>query len=225
MFLGSMGLLASCAMKPVAVDKASMAGVKRVGLPNPGFPNSPEVAVLNGIGQQFGLIGLVSTAIVRGNRSDAVVALMASKGFDPHYYFRDKLTARLQALNIEAVPEPAAVGRSSFLKDYAFASTDDAVLDVFVSRYGFFAFSDRDDTPYRPGVSLSMRLVSARDRSVLMQDTVLNTGIDAPVGKGTGSVPPSFTSFSDVTGNPDLAVTSLQLALAYAADTIGSRMA
>ncbi len=211
-------------MKPVTIDRATMTSIKRVGLPTTGFPTSPTVGVINGVGRQFGLIGLVSTAIVQNNRSNAVVAIMAARAFDPHAYFQDQLITRLRTNNLGVNMEAAVSDRRDFLKDYPIDPADNATLDVYVSHYGFVAFSDRDDSPYRPAVSLGMRLVSNQDRSILMQDQLTNTGIDAPVGKGAGAVPPSFSSFSDVTANPELGLTSLRLALDYAADSVLSRL-
>lgn len=223
--LGSLALVAGCVARPVAIDRASMAGVKQIALPTPGFPKSPDVAVLQGIGPQFGLIGIISTAVVRGNRSDALVALMRSKDFDARSVFENALADQLRAKRLTTVAVSASPTRRSFVDAYPAADADDAALDVYVSSYGFFAFTDSDDSPYRPGVSLSMRLVSARDRSVLMQDQVVNSGIDAPITTPSGSgVPPAFTSFSDVTANPDLAIQALRLSLTYAAQAVGSRL-
>ena len=212
-------------MKQVTIDRSAMAGVRRVALPTAGFPSSPSVGVINGIGKQFGAIGLISTAIVQSNRSDALAALMAKRGFDPRSVFQSALAAHLQALRLTVMAEPADGSRSGFIKDVTVPAGDNALLDVAVRSYGFFAFSDSDSSPYRPGLSLDVRLVGA-DGSVLMQDKILNTGIDALVGKGpAAAVPPSFTTFSDVTANPELAVSALRLAFDYAADAVTDRLA
>ena len=212
-------------MKPVALDRTTMADVKRVGLPSTGFPNAPTIDVINGVGKQFGLVGLVTTAIVQSNRSSEVTSLMAAKGFDPHAYFEAEVADRMRNRGLAVLPLAADGKRQDFLTSYPSATVDDAVLDVFVSGYGFFAFSDADDSPYRPAVSLAMRLVNARDRSILMQDRLVNTGLEAPVAGAPSATPPSFTTFSGVTDNPDLAIIALSNALAYAADAVGTRLA
>lgn len=221
---GSLGLLAGCAARAVVLDRSAMTGIKQVALPTPGFPGTPDVYVLSGIANSYSLIGMA----VRANRSNELVALMQAKGFDPRAVFLAELEARVQALRLTPLDVAANPNRSGFVESYPGPDSDDAALDVFVSQYGFYALSPSDDTPFRPGVSVGMRLVSARDRSILMQDKVFNTGVDAPVAGLTGSpgvVPASFVNFSDITANPDLTLQSLRLGLSYAAQTVAARLA
>ena len=216
-------MLAGCAARPVVFDRSAMAGIRQVALPTPGFPATPDVWVLGGAFNSFSLIGMA----VRSNRSDALVALMRAKGFDPPAVFLAELVSRLRTMRLTTIELAADPRRSAFLDGYPGPDSDDAALDVVVSQFGFFALTPSNDTPFRPGVTIGMRLVNARDRSVLMQDKVTNTGVDAPVSGPAGTpatVPASFTNFSDIEANPDLTLQSLTLALSYAAQTVVSRL-
>lgn len=223
--LGLVGL-AGCATKPIVIDRAAMAGVRRIAVPTVGFPSSPDVQVRDSVASRFGLIGLATESIMRGNRSDAVKAILAARGFDPRAHLQTALTERLAARGLTVLPEPADAARGDFLQTYATGGRD-AVLDTWVSQYGFVALSDASDAPFRPNVTLNTRLVQARDKSVLMQDTVLIDGVVEPVPARDS--PPlgasTFRNFAEIEANPDRAVAGLRAALASAADGVVRRLA
>ncbi len=225
MLVGALTAVAGCAVKPVLLDRASLAGVRQVALPTPGFPSAPTVDVTQGVGKSFGAIGLITTAVVNGNRSDALAAIMAAKGFDPRAAFTQGLNDKLRSLGFTPLAETANPTRSGLLDNYVSANQRDAVLDVAMARYGLIALSDADEEPYRPAVALQVRLVNAQDHSVLMQDQLIFAGIDAPLQRPDGPAAViSFKTFDQVRANPDLAVAAIRGALAYAVDAIGKRL-
>lgn len=226
LLLGSAAGLAGCVTKPVVLDRSQMAGVKRIGIPGVGFPSSPTVDVINGIGKQFGLVGLVSTGIVQSNRSDAVTELMRAQSFDPRASFTQSVVDQLQSRGLTAIAAAGSERRSDYLDSYAALTDVDAVLDMYVFRYGFAALDDRDRSPYRPTVYLGARLVSTRDRSVLMQDKVYLNGIDAPLPQPGGGPPApyAFETFSQVTDDPARAVSALRESLRFAAASVVERV-
>ena len=175
-----MASLAGCAAvsKPIVIDHAAMAEIRRVSLPTVGFPASPTVTVMNTVTDRLGLVGQITGAIIRKNRMEAVRAMMASQAFDPHAHFHAALAERLRARRLIIAPEPADPARQAFLAKYEPAPGHDAVLDAFIVGYGFLALDDRDASPFRPTVILSTRLVQATNRSVMMQDTVTVNGVD-----------------------------------------------
>jgi hypothetical protein len=229
--LGAVATLAGCAAKPITLDRQAMASVHRVALPTPGFPKRPAVAVLNGVATRLpgvlGVIGAVATAATMNNRRDALVAIFADKGFDGEAYFHEQLTARLAARKLMASAVPADASRGDFLEAYPAFPGDDALLDVVVTAYGLVAYDDKDSSPYRPAVGLKVRMIAA-DKSVLMQDTLLNLGIEADPQQ-----PPdapavdlkSFTTFGDVRADPTGAVEAMKQAFDYAVDAVDRRLA
>ena len=225
--LSMAGFVAACAGKAVLLDKTAAANIKQVGLPTVGAPTSPTVDVTNGAGKHFGLIGLVSSGVTFANRVGALTAIEQAQGFDPRASFTSQLTAELASHGYTVVPQPADANRDSFLANYDLTGSVEAVLDVYISSYGFVANDDSDDSPYRPAVQLRTRLVSAADRSVLMQDRMDLMQIDVPLAQ-PGGAPPApygFTSFSDVTKDPARAVLALRGGLGFAADAVCQRLA
>lgn len=225
--LGGLGLLAGCAAKPVLLDRSAMAGVKRVGLPTIGAPGSPTVQVAQPIGNSFGAIGILSTAIVRGNRESALKALLASQALDAQSCLTQAVTDDLRAQGLTVVPMAADSRRSSFVARADGEPTVQAILDIYISQYGFIAASDSDDAPYHPSVILAARLIGAQDRTVMMQDTVALNEIDVPLPQPNGAPPApyAFYTFSQVTDDPVRAAMALRGALKYAADSVGKRLA
>ncbi len=220
-------VLAGCAAKPIAIDREAMAGIKRIAMPAVAMPANASVEVTNAVSRQFGLIGLIAGETVRNNRIDALNNIVAARGLLPNSYLADAVRQRLEARQIEIVPEAAPDARRTFLNAYPPASSRDAVLDIVISQYGFVALSDADMDHYKPVVRVAVRLVSARDASVLMQDSVYVSGISntarTPDGQSVGT--PDFATFTEIEHEPDRAVTCLRLALLAAADGIVARLA
>jgi len=226
--LGAAATLASCATKPIALDRQALASIHSVALPTPGFPNQPGVAVLNGVATRlpgvFGLIGAVATATTMSHRQDALVAIFAEKGFNGEAYFNEGLKQRLAARRLTPSPMPADPRRDDFLAAYPSFANDGALLDVVVTGYGLMAYDDSDASPYRPAVGLKIRLVAA-DKSVLMQDTLTNLGIQVDPQSPNDAPTAAFTTFGDVRNNPDGAVAAMKQAFDYAANVVDRRLA
>ena len=222
--LGSIAALVGCATKPILLDRTSMNGIKQVGLPTIGFPAFPTVDVVSPVGNAFGAIGILSTAVVRNNRIDELAALIKAQDFDPRAFITERLIARVQASGASVVVEPGRSPRHDFIETYS--DTYDATLDVFVSHYGYIAASDLDSAPYRPSAAVSMRLVQTGSHTVLMQDQVALDMLDFPLPAENGAPAIiSFKTFGQITKHPDLAIAGLKGALAYAADAVGKRLA
>ncbi len=204
-----------------------MANIHRVALPTVGFPENPNIAVMNTATDRLGFVGQIAGIVIRKNRMDAVRTMMASQTFDPQLHFHAMLIERLRAQSFAIAPESADPARRTFLAKYEPAPGHDAVLDAFVVTYGFLALDDRDASPFRPTVVVSTRLIQAANRSVLMQDTFTVNGVeDASISLDPAA--PSLSTFKDFTeleADPRRAVASLGAALSAAADGIGRRLA
>ena len=203
-----------------------MADVRRIGLPTTGFPRSVDIVVTNATSRYFGSIGQITGSIIRGNRSDAVTAMMAAHGMDPRSTFQAALADRLAARKLLVVPEQASATRRDFLPSYGGGDGRDAILDTVVAQYGFVALDDSDTSPFRPTVVVKTRLTHARDRSVLMEDMVLTNGVQGPALAADGAPLglATFKDFTELEANPARAVASLRQAFAAAADGVVARL-
>jgi hypothetical protein len=202
-----------------------MANVHTLAITTIGMPESPTVRVINTASDRiaaFGLIGLTATAVgatMRSNRRAAIRDIMATEKFDPQSYLQAALEQSLRARSLVPVRVDAAPARDAFLPAVPPGLSQDALLDGYVSDYGFFAASDSDADPFRPSVTLHIQFVDARDNTVLMRDTVLISVGDGPAkaADNTDLGQLTFTTFSDVETNPKRAVTALRYALDQAA--------
>ena len=139
--------LAGCAAKPIVLDRQSAARIKRIGLPTIGIPSSSTVSVINAVSNQLGLIGLIAGATVRSNRRDSLARLLAARSFDARALLSAALATQLADRGMTLVPFAAAPNRSDFLAAVPDSPAYDAVLDLYVSQYGFIARSDADSGP------------------------------------------------------------------------------
>ena len=213
--------LAGCAAKPIVLDRQSAARIKRIGLPTIGIPSSPTVSVINAVSNQLGLIGLIAGATVRSNRRDSLARLLATRSFDARALLSAALAAQLAARGMTLVPFAADPTRSDFLPAVPDSPAYDAVLDLYISQYGFIARSDADRDPYRATVSAPVRLVATPGHDILMKDIV-----DISTAEGTAPNTPklTFTSFSEVETDPAAGVAALSVAFNDLATGIVSRI-
>ena len=217
--LSSMLALTACASSAVVFDANNLPKVRRMGVLTPGFPAQPRVnteAPTNGAA--FLLIGAVQAA----NRSSEFAGFVSQQGFDPEAGFSRTLLADLQGIGVQPTMLPADVRRTDFIKDYASLQNGslDAVLDVVVTRYGYYAVVN--SAPFRPDMLMRARLVDLQSGTVLMQDTITMVNIEPDDPKITLS---SFQGYSDIAANPVQAVQAMVAAIDVAAGTICKRLA
>lgn len=201
--------LAGCVAKPIILDRQAAANIKRIGLPTIGMPTSPTVTVINAVSNQLGVIGLIAGATVRSNRRDALSRILASRGFDARSLLSAALTTQLTARGMTLVPFPVDPNRSDFLASVPASPAYDAVLDLYVSEYGFVALSDADADPYRATIQTPVRLVATPGRDILMKDSITISSSDT-----TATAPKklTFSSFSDIENDPAAGVAALSAA-------------
>lgn len=210
--------LAGCATAPIVFDRTNLANVQRMGVLAPGFPERPNVAVLPPTnGALFLLVG----AVQESNRSREFADFVVGAKSDPEAEFSKALVACLRDAGVQPSVLPADARRASLLKGYGLAGGQgvDAVLDVVVTRYGYYAVTNA--APFRPSVTMEARLVDARSRSVLMQDTINMVNVTPADPTVTAA---SFQGYSDIAANPDGAVRALQSAMGAAASTVCKRL-
>ncbi len=184
----------------------------------PGFPERPTVAVLP---PTNGALFLLVNSIQEGNRSREFADFIVHAKSNPEAEFSKALVACLRESGVQPSQLATDARRTSLLKEYGSIAGNgaDAVLDVVVANYGYYAVTNA--APFKPIVVMEARLVDARSRSVLMQDTINMVNVVPADAKVTTS---SFEDYSDIAANPDGAVQSLQSAIGLAAATVCKRL-
>jgi hypothetical protein len=230
-------LITGCAIPPeIPYDKTSATTIKTIVIVTPSVPTGSSVELASDAGQNFGLVGALVDASIASNHQAKLDGLLRARGFSAEQLVVTTLTADLQAQGYKIAVAPVPRNASSdFVGHYADVTQvkGDAYLDLVMTSYGYVAASASKDLPYRPEVVLKVRLVSALDGSVLMQDRVLYNPITfggQPVTVDgvrtkkavTVSVDPAygFARFEDITKNPDLATKGLQVALQQSTNSV-----
>jgi hypothetical protein len=173
--LGAITLLTACESMPTtSFDPAQRATVKKVGLAPVGLPEKAEVRIIAPVGANFGLIG----ALVEEGRAAAARTELEEVLTKAEYDFKTAIPAYLvQAMTAAGFETTSLAGnrkkeeRGKFMKAVPKDASVDAVLDVYVFSFGFFAAGATTD--YRPGAHIMARLVDAKTNKVLFQDQIM----------------------------------------------------
>jgi hypothetical protein len=218
--------LAGCAAPQIPFDRASVGDIKTIGIVTPSFPDSSDVVLASTVGQSFGLVGLMIDTGMKANRDSQFNALLQQRSFSERDVFLESLTGTLQANGYSVATVPATREKKDFLAHYPTGTVPavDAYLDLVVNGYGYVAAGIGSSTPYRPGISVRARLVSARDSSVLMQNLVVYNPINAADKAVTVAPDPAyqFKDFDALIAEPDKAVAGLRTAAERTAETISA---
>lgn len=140
--------------------------------------SEPQVSMMNHPGQNFGLIGLLVTEADLASKSEKLRGHLIRARFDSGLILREALGHALQQRGytvawpdhlIDSYPKTPRdwTGRR---KTYGPLSNGQAQLDVNYSFIGYAAAGATKDAPYRPTVTMSVRLMSADGRSTLFSD-------------------------------------------------------
>jgi hypothetical protein len=217
-------LLAGCAGVPeIPYDKTVASQIKTIGLVTPRFPDGPDVILASSIGQSFGLIGALVDAGIKANRDSQFKALLNAQNFSEPDLLAQELTTGLQAEGYTVVPLPAQRDQPDFLKQYPPAAVD-AYLDVVGLAYGYIAAGITSTLPYRPFVTLRVRLVKAQDSSVLMQDFVVYNPVGPAIPPHIVTIAPDpaqqYVDFDSLVADPPGAIKGMQTATDKTVETV-----
>lgn len=224
-------VLVGCVAVPEVPYDRSTAQVKTVAIVTPQTPETASVVLASTVGQSFGLIGALIDAGMQANREATFRQLVDQQRFSMRETFVEALKADLVSSGYEVKVIDVPRSKSDFLETYP-ASPDqpvDAYLDIssIGIGYGYVAAGIGSSTPYRPTVALKARLVNAKDRSVLMQNTVTYNPIMFGAAKlNSITIPPDpeyqFNDFDTLVADPPKAITGLRTATEKSAHTIGT---
>ncbi len=218
--------LSACGIPEIPYDRDAAKNIKSVGIITPRFPADPTVHLASSPGQSFGLVGALVDAGIQASRESRFKSAMQGQNFQAEDLFLASLTASLKAVGYETSTVTLKHDQNDFVAVYPKDRLPqvDAFLDVVVSSYGYAAAGVMGDTPYRPWMTLKIRMVEAKNSAVLMQNTVLYNPIGGPRGK-TISIAPNpafqFSSSDILVSDAPRAVEGLRNALDQTAQTIG----
>lgn len=215
-------VLVGCASQPeIPYDRTAKAQIKKIGIVTPAFPE-PSVVLLNSVGSSFGLIGALADSGLQSRRDETLKSMLQQQRFSPPDYIVERVSQGLRAAGYTVAMIPVKRDGSDFVEKYPTDASVDAYLDLVAITYGYISNGVGSDTPYRPRLSLRARLVSAKDASVLMQDSVLYNPL-GPVDK-TVTIPADpalqFKDFDALAASPQVAVKGLRVATEQSAQTI-----
>ncbi len=219
--------ISACASPEIPYDR-SAENIRTIGLVAPAFPDHPTVVLASTVGQSFGLVGALVDAGLEANRDLKFRDMIGRANFSEHDKFVDRVTAALQMRGYAVVSVSATRPKATdFVAKYPGKDVTnvDAYLDLVVKSYGYVAAGIGSSTPYRPSLSLAVKLVRATDAKVLMQDAVVYNPVGPAAAQGHSvTVAPnpaySFVDFDALMANPENAVSGLQDATEQSSEAI-----
>ncbi|HEY4556396.1 MAG TPA: hypothetical protein VIG68_08190 [Lysobacter sp.] len=126
-----------------------------------------SVFMLHHPGASFGLIGGLIAAGDQASKEKRFRALMEQADFEPLAYFKERLNAHMGGRGYTLVWPQSQIqtgkvqrGPFGLRKAYPAIQTADAQLDVNFGFVGYAAAGAGDGAPYRPTVTMGVRLVS-----------------------------------------------------------------
>jgi hypothetical protein len=227
--IASLVLLAACAATPVPFDRAAASNLKDIGVVSPRFPEGPNVVLASNVGMSFGLIGALVEAGMQSSRDARFKAAIEKERLSVPQIFVETLKADLEQAGYRIDPIQTTRNGIEFLPKYPTdaAPKVDAYLDIVTIGYGYVAAGIQAGAPYRPYISMKVRLVSAKDGSVLMQDAIAFNPVRYAGATGAESVTippepqPLYADFNALEQDSSGAVAGLRVAVVKTAQSTG----
>lgn len=230
------GLLAGCVSAPPRQSFNRAASPVSSIAVLPMRPSEPQVMIMNNPGYQFGLIGaLVAEANLAGKR-EKLRAQLNQAGFDQNRVLQASLDRALARRGYTIVwptelVDPGKTARDSFggRKTYTASDQAQAQLDVNYGFIGYAAAGATKNAPYRPTVTMSVRLISADGSRTLFRDTFAYNNV-FPVGPARDSVTIeadprfSYPDFDNLDAADAESAEGLRIAIEAIANKIAERL-
>lgn len=221
--------VASCATPEIPYDRAAE-NVKTIGIIEPGLPDGPTVVLASTVGQSFGLVGALVDAGLQAARDSKFQGALDDASYSERERFVASVKIALEMRGYVVVPVSATRAKATaFMTKYppkADANVD-GYLDLVVGNYGYVSAGIGDSTPYRPSMSVRVKLVRADDAKVLMEDAVVYNPVGPAIaGARAVTISPnpvySFKDFDTLMGDRADAVKGLQDSVDQTAQTIST---
>ncbi len=199
--------------------------------------SEPQVLIMNNPGYQFGLIGaVVAEANIAGKRGKLRTQLTQA-GFDQSRILQESLGRALQRRGytvtwpddlIDSNPKTPREGTGG-RKTYGASGNGQAQLDVNYGFLGYAAAGATKNAPYRPTITMSVRLISADGRATLFRDTfTYNNLFNVGAARDSVSIEAdprySYPSFDDLDAADAQSAEGLRVAIEAIADKIAERL-
>lgn len=180
-------LLTACVSAPPrqSFNRDAHVGLKSIAV-LPMRASEPQVLIMNNPGHQFGLIGaLVAEANLAGKR-DKLRTQLAQADFDQNLHLRQALGAALEKRGYTVIWPQSLVEESSakvkreqwgLRKSYAASTEPHAQLDLNYGFIGYAAAGATKNAPYRPTVTMSVRMVAPDGKTTLFTDTYIYNNV------------------------------------------------
>ena len=191
-------LLTGCASVPrQPFNKEANPHVRKIALVSISSPEEYSVSIVNHPGASFGLIGGIAAVADMSSKSSEFTRLQGEKRQQIGPELGDAIA---QALSQDGTFEIVRVDsgarqtpRIAYLENYPQAECD-AYLDVVIQQAGYVA--QYATAPYVPTLSVPVRLVDAKSKTVLYTTTFFMTDGNIPAG-GKQLAPDSSYGFAD----------------------------
>lgn len=140
-------------------------------------PTKTGVFMLNHPGASFGLIGGLVAAADQASKETRFEKILERAGLEPLAYFRQRLDIHMAERGYTLIwpatqVQSARIDRGSLglRKAYATAKAGDAQMDVNFGFVGYAAAGAGNGSPYRPTVTMAVRLVGPDGKQNLYTD-------------------------------------------------------
>jgi hypothetical protein len=209
-------LVASCASPYVAkpFDREA-AKVTSVAVVKDALPDSAGITQVASAASNFGLIGALVDAGIQASDQARLTAVLMSQKFDGEAAFLKALEAKVaeRSFTSSVVEVARNSRRRDFVENFTGQPTADAYLDVVSEGYGYI--SSGFGAPYRPAVSVKVRLVSSATKEVLMENLIEYNPLYPREGAITISPNPaySFINLDEIERQPEKVAEGLTVAL------------
>jgi hypothetical protein len=222
--------LAGCHTFPTQeYNKDANQGVHVIAVAPVGMPDKPNVVIVNAVGNSFGLIGAAVEATRASNASNEAVSEYASGGYTYKTHFPAEIESALKAAGFEVqmLPGTRSGGDAAkFLAAAPAAPGADAVLDIYVSYFGYAAASA--NSPYRPAIHLEARLTDLKTQKVLFADEIYYNNFTPAAAKKAITIEPdpqaTFADRAAMRADPTDVVKWMRVAQKAVADELAKQL-
>lgn len=220
-------LASACAAPPhKPYDPAVRDGIHSIGLLPPAVSERTSVRLMVHPSEGLGMVGMVIAEGDMSAKSANFSNAMRAQGYRCRVQFRDSLMTSLRGAGYEvrSLDLARAAGDQEFMDRYPVADGKvDAYLDLYSDLIGYAAVGV--NTPYRPTVHLTARLIRARDLKVLWQDRIAYNDL----GEGNAvTIQPvlgyQFGAYEELMANPARALEGLNVALRATGDELARQL-
>ena len=192
-------------------------------LPAPAVPEY-SINIMHHPGVSFGLIGGLVAAAELTSKASAFTSVMQEQKFDAAKTLTEAVKSELERRGYSVVMvNELTRPDGKLLSDYAAIPVKgDAYLDFVVGTAGYWANSHT--TPYYPMLSTPVRLVDAKDQSVVYNSLIVYGPYGGP--KGATQITPdgayAVGSFNTLQSSPSQSVEGIRSAIQAVAKQIAS---